>query len=786
MNYWNGLSCRAVGMFVLLLLLSCSVQAENQNNGSALAEELELVAHNSDKKFAYVPEDVRDLMLSLHGSEDDEIIDALKHDGDIVSHEAVCALMPHMFAALEEIKAVVDEVDYEAAHALLGEYQEALANGDAEIQFTDDAVDLPSKHTRIERFRNILVHEHLMAGFATIGGNLTVGGGITAPAQNVDDMTVCNLTVNCQETVNGPLTVNGPVAASGVTSTTGNFCNMAVTCSFNETGPATINATGAAPTTIGTGGTGVVNIGNTTGNTVITGSLNVSNGSITATTGNISAAAGNIVSKSLLVTTTATTCFLNVTCGETVTGPTNINSTGSAVTTIARGTGPLMLGNTTGNIFFPTGLNGAVGGDVFVVIDPVTGVMRIDSGFDTPGAIINGGQSGPLTIGTSNNTGLSFVTTGSNVSRLNIDTSGNVTATTGNIIASAGNIIATVGNISAAAGNILGNSLTVTTTATINTLSVLGTATIRGNLVVCGQITNCNGVQFFGPTGSTGATGATGPTGPTGSTGTIGATGPTGPTGANGSTGSTGPTGPTGATGTNGINGATGPTGATGSTGPTGPTGATGSIGSTGPTGPTGATGATGTNGTNGATGPTGATGATGPAGTASLIPFSSGVLSAVAISASFGAINGGVAIGFGSNAISTGLTAGVRTATLGGYAFDVPADGTLHDLRIGVDADYLASLVPSTPSLVFTLLNSACTTGASNPYTATALTATATLTSPGVSTAGVRSACGSNAGSIAVAAGDRIVVEVTSASAILNTSIDFLSFNAGLMYTPS
>lgn len=50
------------------------------------------------------------------------------------------------------------------------------------------------------------------------------------------------------------------------------------------TGTTTINTTGAAATSIGTGGTGVVNIGNTTGGTVVTGPQSVS-GLLTASSG---------------------------------------------------------------------------------------------------------------------------------------------------------------------------------------------------------------------------------------------------------------------------------------------------------------------------------------------------------------------------------------------------------------------------------------------------------------------------------------------------------------------
>lgn len=65
------------------------------------------------------------------------------------------------------------------------------------------------------------------------------------------------------------------------------------------TGTTTINTTGAALTTIGTGGTGAVHIGNATGNTLVTGSLTTTTTltagtGITATTGDITADTGGI------------------------------------------------------------------------------------------------------------------------------------------------------------------------------------------------------------------------------------------------------------------------------------------------------------------------------------------------------------------------------------------------------------------------------------------------------------------------------------------------------------
>ncbi len=79
-------------------------------------------------------------------------------------------------------------------------------------------------------------------------------------------------------------TAGGGEIVTSITATTG---------PNSLTGATTINTTGAATTTIGTGGTGAVQIGNTTGNTSVTGSLTASTG-LTATTGDVAVTAGNV------------------------------------------------------------------------------------------------------------------------------------------------------------------------------------------------------------------------------------------------------------------------------------------------------------------------------------------------------------------------------------------------------------------------------------------------------------------------------------------------------------
>jgi hypothetical protein len=121
-------------------------------------------------------------------------------------------------------------------------------------------------------------------------------------------------------------TANWVTASGGA----GVFTSLTVTPGpISLTGTTTINTAGAAMTTIGTGGTGVVQIGNAVGNTSVTGTLTASLGLI-ATAGGLTVTAG----------------------GATITGTTSINTTGAATTNIGNGgaaTGIVNIGNATGN-----------------------------------------------------------------------------------------------------------------------------------------------------------------------------------------------------------------------------------------------------------------------------------------------------------------------------------------------------------------------------------------------------------------------------------------------------
>lgn len=185
-----------------------------------------------------------------------------------------------------------------------------------------------------------------------------------------------------------------------------------------------------------------------------------------------------------------------------------------------------------------------------------------------------------------------------------------------------------------------------------------------------------------------------------------------------------------------------------------------------------------------------GVPGATPSLGTlvSSIIPFSSGngVGGVILNLATAGLPTTGFVMGFGSDALLTGpLVDPALTATYSSFAFTVPQAGTLYNLWGTVDANYLVTGSGTFP-FVYTIYHSSVVNGTPTPYTATTLTATATLTPP-ATTPGLRSAFGNSATSLAVAAGDRIVLVVTPTTAIpATTQLGLAGFNAGVLYSPA
>ena len=271
------------------------------------------------------------------------------------------------------------------------------------------------------------------SGVVAVNSGLTVAGGET--------ITSGGLTISAGgAAITGTTTINTTGAAA---TTLGNASSTTTI-----TGPTNINTTGSAATQIGTGSTGPVSIGNTTGNTSVNGNLSLvpgTNQTALTVTGNGSA--------------TAITINTNTT-------------TGSAATMVGNSSTPTLVltgnGTTTAPALRMLGVPTAATSNFILAIDGSGNVT--ETTFANGAFIVNGGQSGPLTIGTTNATSLTLETNSN--AALSINSTGNVTITptsgTGLTIATGGETI-TAGGLTVAAGG-----AAITGTTNINTS---GTAT---------------------------------------------------------------------------------------------------------------------------------------------------------------------------------------------------------------------------------------------------------------------------------------------------------------------
>lgn len=339
----------------------------------------------------------------------------------------------------------------------------------------------------------------LSATNGTFSGTLGVTGTTTLGVINSGNLTIT-----------GTLGVSGASSfASGTFSTTLGVTGLSTLAALTQVGTANINASGAAATNIATGGTGVLNIGNATGNTALTGALTISTtlgvtglSTLAALTQagtchiNITGAAatqiatggtgtlqlGNATGNTALtgaltISTTLGVTGLSTLAAMTQVGTANINASGAAATNIATGgTGALNIGNATGN----TALTGAL------TISTTLGV----TGLSTLAAMT---QVGTTNINASGAATTNIATGGTGVLNLgnatgNTSVTGSLTAST-SLTATAGNITATNGDISIA-GN--GKKLILQTGAATDfggtAVLVLGTVTVANTNIATGDL----------------------------------------------------------------------------------------------------------------------------------------------------------------------------------------------------------------------------------------------------------------------------------------------------------
>ena len=215
-------------------------------------------------------------------------------------------------------------------------------------------------------------------------------GNVTQTA--ITDTTLGNVIVNGGQS--GPLTI-GTTNATSLAFITNNNPVLSISSGGTTTitGQTNINTTGSAGIELGTGGTGPVSIGNTTGNTVVTGSLTIN-----------PAAAQT---------------------GLSITG----NGAAPAASLISSAAAPALLlagqSTTTAPALRMTGVPAAASNNFILAIDNSGNVTQTAITDNTLGNfIVNGGQTGPLTIGTTNQTIMTFET--NSTAAMTINSSGQI------------------------------------------------------------------------------------------------------------------------------------------------------------------------------------------------------------------------------------------------------------------------------------------------------------------------------------------------------------------------
>lgn len=272
------------------------------------------------------------------------------------------------------------------------------------------------------------------------GGAISPAGGNITLAGTANEVTTAGAVSTITFSLPSALIAPGSLAVTTTLDVTG----LSTLADLTVVGTVDINASGAGITTIGTGGTGAVNIGNATGNTAVTGALSVTNG--------ISVTGGDIINSH-------STAGADVTIE--VTNSNNANAASRSGVEIATG------GASSGDPYLSFQISG---------VGASTMTMGLDNSASDLFVISNS-----TAIGTSN--ALTLSQAGALTATTSITaTLGNITATNGNLVLNtAGNkqVYTSVAAAAAAGANSAGTVTLIGGTITVATTAVTASSLIR-------------------------------------------------------------------------------------------------------------------------------------------------------------------------------------------------------------------------------------------------------------------------------------------------------------------
>ena len=164
---------KSLSAVALLVFTSCALQADQLCYDKMLSEhETTLIVSLSDTNFAYVPENIREVLVVLRGWVGDDLqskslLRQLKVGVHVAFSESLLAIMPKAIALFKAQKDLIDAVEYGQTMDLLMEYQTTLETGEAVLRVHGNDVDCIVQNN-CKFFCNLLV------SCSKNGGNLVV------------------------------------------------------------------------------------------------------------------------------------------------------------------------------------------------------------------------------------------------------------------------------------------------------------------------------------------------------------------------------------------------------------------------------------------------------------------------------------------------------------------------------------------------------------------------------------------------------------------------------------
>jgi len=417
-------------------MICASVEHDIRNSIPQVPETTELIASESER-HAYFGAEVCSIIHDFPVLHEQMIADKMNSEYvslvcDYIVQGYATVSLAVMEAALREI---IEYLDKKPAGTAL-EYQENIVEYYRKIQSKSSEVvkDVPinfrlSKSCTPKTYRFLQVCTLLtqclkvsknltVEGSASVTGNETVGGNLTV---NGNELIGKNLTIQGNETILGNLTVNGTIQANVTPVITGSLeligapqqaCIIFVDSSLTE------KARICSSPIVGDKGVFV----------------SVDDG----------------VTQNLRVNNAGGTTLAAPSSGSALSVTGNTGSSAAVITGAGTAGALTLIGNQPSQVT-----------DLALSIDTVSGVIRQGPGI--PGTIVNGCQSGPLSIGTSDATTLTFATNGCSNSRLSIDADGTTTIAA----PSSGVALSVTGNVGASAITATGNSTPFEPTLTL-------------------------------------------------------------------------------------------------------------------------------------------------------------------------------------------------------------------------------------------------------------------------------------------------------------------------------